>query len=286
MAPSSDRRSRESAPRRGAFNRKAPWKSHCPTSLFAGIWKGTATSKQMELASWSRWADYDTHDVNFHSWRSRLSSLREVLVERGGFNRSVATRALVDPNPKSKEKVALWLRDKIQALRKAERRVGEAPVLTGASLSRLTIADIAMTMLQFLDAPPRENLICLLQELLGVDRHRQSLSERRGDAFLQTMIVDALKTLQGVEFGVRDLASFVGVEPSTVTRWRRRPEYKSGVEELKQYYRKGLPHWIRDGRNRGLSESESFERAFTMLYLSDDAQLKFSRINFMRGHQR
>jgi hypothetical protein len=283
MVHAGARRARKAVVRRGAFNRKTPSKSRCPTSVFASIWKGTSTPKERELAFSGRWAHHDTQDLNFHSWSSRLNGLRDVIAEKGGFSRGVAARALVDPNPTSKEKVALWLRGKIQVLRRAEWRVGVAPVLIGGSLSRPVIADITMTMLQFLKAPPGENLICLLQELLGIDRHRRSLSERRGDAFLETMIVDALKSIQGVEFGVRDLASFVKVVPSTVTRWKRKPEYRSGVEELKEHYRKVVPRWIREGRRRRLSESDSFERAFTMLYLSDTGELKLSRMNFMYG---
>lgn len=224
------------AARKGHQRRKgrvAPARSNRrSSSSFATYWLNGCT-----LTDWDsvcaltpgRWASHNLHDVDLHSWARRLRLLQGQIIKRGHFNRKAAERALVDHSAKSKEEVARWLRDELRVLRRP--RVS-APVRNNISLSRLFISDVAITMLQFLKRAPGENLICLLQELLEVDRHRRKESEFQGETYAHALRVAALKSLQGVKFGVRDQARFVGVDPSTITRWRRSTGYSEGVQAL------------------------------------------------------
>ncbi len=167
-------------------------------SLLKRLWEGTQTVED-DLNVWSDagWPRHCFHDDDLDRWVDRLNGLRDLLVQRGGFSAKSATKALVNPDPKSKERTALWLSSELAKLRKTEQQVGAAPVRTGAALSRLTIADLAITMVQFLEGPPGENLICLLQELLDVDRHRKALAENPGNEFTRAAMTEAIGALRG-----------------------------------------------------------------------------------------
>ena len=102
----------------------------------------------------------------------RLNALETLMIEKGHFSKEQATKAINDPSPISKEPIANWLSAELKKLREREKIVGKAPVLKGETLSRLVIADLAMTMVEMCALQPGENLICLLQELLYVDRYR------------------------------------------------------------------------------------------------------------------
>lgn len=83
-------------------------------------------------------------------------------------------------DPRTKEMVALWLRCELKELRNGEGTVGEAPVLKGKALSRLVIADAALTMLESVDMVGDE-LLLLFQELLQIDRRRKALATSHSD---------------------------------------------------------------------------------------------------------
>ena len=76
----------------------------------------------------------------------RLGALELLMIEKGHFSKQQATKATNDPNPISKEPIASWLSAELKKLREGEKTVGKAPVLKGETLSRLVIADLAMTM--------------------------------------------------------------------------------------------------------------------------------------------
>ena len=172
-------------------------------------------------------------------------------------------RALVDPNPKTKERIAEWLRKELGALKAREREVGSAPIFSGKMLSRTFIGDVAITMLQFLGGPPSDMLICLLQELLDVDRHRMALVKSRPGAFVLALLAEAQAALQGEVLGVRELAKRVSVRPSTITRWRRLDEYGRDLLEIRKSQEKRLGPLVeeileaRPGMRRELAYTEA-----------------------------
>ena len=123
------------------------------------------------------------------------------------------------------EQVSKWLRNELSSLREGEKSTGAAPVLAGGAMSRVVIADIAMTMVESLDAPGDE-LLALLMELLNLDRHRRSLARRKGSGFEIACQIEA----QWPKIGVRKLAKVINVAPSRITEWRKDPDYHSKVE--------------------------------------------------------
>ena len=157
----------------------------------------------------------------------RLNALETLMIEKGHFSKEQATKATNDPSPISKEPIASWLSAELKKLREFEKIVGKAPVLKGETLSRLVIADLAMTMVEMCALQPGENLICLLQELLDVDRYRASQADKPSEAFQQAAQIDAQMAVQGKSIGVRQLAKMVSVNASTISGWRRNPDYQT-----------------------------------------------------------
>src|SRR5262249_29619470 len=98
------------------------------------------------------------------------------------------------------------------------------------------------------EAPP-EDLICLLQELLDVDRHRRGKVQQ--DSYFVAIRAEAQARVLGKRFKVRRLAAGIGVSPSTITRWRRSAEYVAAISALVRFHEKEIASWIaRDARNR------------------------------------
>jgi hypothetical protein len=170
----------------------------------------------------------------------RWNRLRTLMIEKGHFSEEQATKATNDPSPDSKEPIASWLRKELKELREKEKIVSAAPVLNGKTLSRSVIADLAMTMVELCASQPGENLICLLQELLGVDRHRASQADKPIEAFQKAAQFDAQLAIQGKRIGVRPLAKIVSVDISTISRWRRNPDYNEAVATFESIFSKAL----------------------------------------------
>jgi hypothetical protein len=133
-------------------------------------------------------------------------------------------------------------------------------------MSRIEIADIAIELLDSLDDSVGEALICLFQELLDIDRHRKSLAadfcQLDEAAELQAQI-----ELQGLPCGVRKLATYLSVSPSTVTRWRRSSFYREEVERSKSTWSRVLRDDYFDkilADDPNATEPECFRRAFVM----------------------
>jgi hypothetical protein len=159
------------------------------------------------------------------AWFRRHSAALDAIQERGGFSHDVAMLAITDESWETKETVATWLRSEVKAFREAEARPGAA-VRLGKVLSKTEISELAVELLQCVAG---QELICLFQELLDVDRHRKSLA----DAFVEmdrAAEVEAMTLLQGLSMRVRQFARHVSVAPSTVTRWRRSETFQARVK--------------------------------------------------------
>jgi hypothetical protein len=203
-------------------------------------------------------------DVNLDGHFMRLSAHSTLIEKRGGFEKEAVALALVNSSWETKEPLALWLSKELEFLREGEVRVGAAPVRTGKALSRIEIADLALTMLECLDVG--DNLLCLFQELLNVDRHRKDLatSDRNMKSAAE---IEAQFNLQGYPCGVQELARLVSVRPSSVTRWRRNDRYRKEVARNQRAFSEVLrdEYFEQIKRDYGpLTDVETFRHAFRM----------------------
>jgi hypothetical protein len=161
----------------------------------------------------------------------RYDALVNILQQQGSFALNEAMVAFWPNTLKSleiKERVALWLRTELGKLRKGGRK-GEAPVRRRKVLSKLVIADIAITMLESGGlCAPGGNLLQLLEELLDVDRHRATLAQDPiySDQFINAADMEADARLQGKTYSARELARIVKVAPETIITWRKSDAYK------------------------------------------------------------
>lgn len=180
-------------------------------------------------------ADLDTMfqepDERLLSYASGYFRLRDIIRTRGRFSASDSAGALAPQYLEVKERVAVWLRLELANLRSLQKHRA-APSRRKLSLSRADISDVAMAMLEAGSCAGPE-LQSLLRELLDVDRHRLTLASRNADQMGRALDIDAQFALENRQVGVRELARVVGVEPSTVTRWRKSPEYKSRLRQAK-----------------------------------------------------
>jgi hypothetical protein len=215
----------------------------------------------------NHWPEYLLPDQNDDAWVRRKSAVSDLIQKRGGFSHHISTLALTDSQWETKEIVAAWLRKELKTLREAERTPGTAPVRRSEALSRATISDVAIELLECIGG---ESLVCLFQELLGIDRHRKSLAED----FIQlnnAAQAEAQLELQGAKMGVRAFAKHLSVSPSTVTRWRKSKIFLQQVDFHKCVWDKFLQEEyfskIRETAPT-LSEVECFRRAFQLYSFS------------------
>jgi hypothetical protein len=179
----------------------------------------------------SDWPDHVTFDVTLDAFMRRMDRLLDVLVNHGGFTEDESRNILVGQGGDSgSENVSRWLRQELSRLRAAEKIVGEAPVLKGDTLSRLVISDIAMTLVENGEEELGPELIALLMELLDVDRHRRSIAQIPSEQWEMAVQIDA----EIPNLGVRKLAKEIGVAPSTLSKWRRDPDYIKKIESIKR----------------------------------------------------
>jgi hypothetical protein len=225
---------------------------------FARFWKEETPFDLFFLCHPAPWVDHAIHDVDYENWKRRLNELRDILVEQGHFNRVTASQALTEARSESKEKAARWLRRELQFVRKEEQTVGSSPVRRGKLLSRLIIADLAITMLQFLQEAPQENLVCLLQELLDVDRHRRA--QVQPESYFDAIRGEAGARVQGKRFKVRRLAKRIGVSASTITRRRKSKEYERDITALVRFHQEHIGSWIACEARNGKTEAEALRR--------------------------
>src|SRR5262249_49773617 len=141
-------------------------------------------------------------------------------------------------------------------LREGERTSGKAPARRGLTLHRIEIADLAMTMTEACGGP--EQLICLLQELLDVDRHRHSLRKNHSPARDRAAQIEGRCLAENRNIGVNELAQAVKVAPSTITNWRKDSDYRRQVEYSKLIaLQPAQPHPARRLMDLFLSTSKS-----------------------------
>ena len=191
---------------------------------------------------WDTLLDHEKFDGNLDAFMDRMNRACELLEESGIFSRDEVSNVLtpitanqIDKAFELTERAAEWLRIELKKLRDGEKVEGKAPVLTGQSLSRLLIADVAMTMVEGLEEQPGPELIALLMELLNVDRHRRSLGAAHSEEKDRAVHLEA----QVPNVGVRELAKAVGVAPSTITAWRRDPNYEKHVKLIRHFRKYG-----------------------------------------------
>jgi len=190
-----------------------------------------------------------------------MSNLGRLLATNGRLQKKEVSEALVDSDPATKEKAAVWLRSELATLRDAEKK-GQHPVRRGKTLSRLDIADLAFTMLESARAPG-DQLLSLLQELLNVDRHRKSLAASSHEQFDRAANWEAQSALQGAGCGVRELARRVSVSVSTASQWKKSPQYGKRVEFYKMAWKDSIGDYVKiiEGKYPDITEAHAFRLA-------------------------
>ena len=134
----------------------------------------------------------------------RMTALQRLIVARGSFTSDEASRATWIYDTNLSERLAVWLRDELARLRRLKKR-GGAVVRGGKAISRLQIADIAMTIVE--NADLGDNLICLLLELMDLDRSRLSLAKNNSVARVEAATAEAWHAFKGYRApGVRELS--------------------------------------------------------------------------------
>lgn len=215
-----------------------------------------------------------------------LRFLKKLAADRGHFTEEEADLACgyctieqareagFNLDPEIGEKFALWLIGELKKLREGERQVGSAPVLRGKTMSRLDIADLAVTMLENCEDRPRRTLICLIQQLLDIDRHRKALIDDRQNEKLDLAVnIDVESSLVGRAASAYQLARHLSVSPTTMTAWRRLPEYHAKRRAVLGLWKDELREYLDKVKaaDPNLAEQQASRRAFEM-YKQDSAK--------------
>jgi hypothetical protein len=146
------------------------------------------------------------------------------------------------PSKTTGELMAAILRHHVYLLLEAECSGSFSPVRTDNMLSRRTIAEIALDMLEgcvtFRHLPGPE-LASLFRALLAAEGPRLTSSRRHEARYTAAWVVAQ------VEISCRELARFVGVNASTVTRWLKDVEFQAEVESNRQFIeqQKSMGRW-------------------------------------------
>ena len=181
----------------------------------------------------------DPEADDYEAYSRRMTNLVELLEKRGGFSPGDVTKALCHPGASNKETTAHWLRTELKKLRKQEKIIGAAPVLKQKLLPRLTIADLAMTMLECCNIG--DELSGLLRELLDIDRHRKALLDNDNSEIKQRAIwIEFNSIVSGKRVGARQLARMVSVSPATILAWRKSPKFLE-LAAVEKYFRDHSP---------------------------------------------
>jgi len=155
------------------------------------------------------------------------------------------------------EALAFFLRIDLRALKQDEKEKKAAPVRTLNRVPRSLIAEIAMDMLgscQTWDYPPGDFLCSLIRELLDLDNDRQGMSRD-----VDTQEKAASIIAQAPNVGTRELARALKVNASTISRWRRDPEFKKLVEQMAEVFKRSAEtdEKIRDFAQKGPVQKET-----------------------------
>jgi hypothetical protein len=130
------------------------------------------------------------------------------------------------------EALAFFLRISLRDLKHAERTHNAAPVHTQRLVPRSVIAWVATDLLRSCEIwnySPGPHLNALIRELLNVD------GEKHG----ATLHVDAQKDAsfiiaQDPKVHTRELARRLNVNASTISRWRRSPQFEEKVKQMER----------------------------------------------------
>jgi hypothetical protein len=204
-----------------------------PTSWRCAVEPAMAKKPRSSSATEDVWSRYSLNGVTHVAFIERLLAHKDLLIQRGGFTEADAIEALRSPQSQKKESVAAWLRRELKILNVSQKQVGRAPFLTGESLSRPIIGDLAVTLLQYCGEAPGLHLVYQIAELLEVGCHRTALA-RKADKKLQLAACVAQLSLQGASVSDRRLAKELSVSPTTVGEWKRSVGFKDDVELFKQ----------------------------------------------------
>jgi hypothetical protein len=154
------------------------------------------------------------------------------------------------------EALAFLLRIFLRELKHAEKNRKAAPVRTLNLVPRSLIAEIAMDLLGSCETwghPPGPLLNSLIRELLNLEHDRQGMSRD-----VETQERAAGIVAQAPAVRTRELARALHVNASTISRWRRSPEFKQMVERKKEALkaRAGLSESIGSSEQREPTQEE------------------------------
>jgi hypothetical protein len=184
---------------------------------------------------------------------------------------SAHKRILDDGNKEAmtaSEALAYLLRMLLRELRNAEKSRKAAPVRTLKLVPRSLIAEIAMDLLRGCELwarPPGYWLTNLICELLNLEQDKQGMP-RKIDA--QEEAADILA--QNPTVPTRELARALHVNASTISRWRRSPDFKQMVQRKAESFRNstGVSEKIRQYAEAGPKQKEAIARLLaTAAYL-------------------
>jgi hypothetical protein len=187
-------------------------------------------------------------------------------MERGKFSKTDAAKAVMGPDQATKEAVSHWLSAELETLRNAETESGASPVRRGIALSRLDIADLAQSMLECLGGPPGDELLCLVQSLLNIDRHRKQLARIQGEIFERAASFEGQAAARAQSVSARKLARIVGVSQPALSAWRKMDAYKALTEMYRQHAGKLFEPFLAmaAARNPSLPSKELYRVAIAL----------------------
>lgn len=124
------------------------------------------------------------------------------------------------------EALALVLSMELETLKKAGKK---APVRVGGLLPRSTIAFIAYDLLRGYEAsPPGPYLLDLISELLDIPRHTDEGVRQFAARYRAAHIIAQAPHLES-----RTIAEELGVDPSSLSRWRRETKFQEMVSRIR-----------------------------------------------------
>jgi hypothetical protein len=127
------------------------------------------------------------------------------------------------------EGLAACLRERLKMLRGA----GSSPARQRQMLPRSVIATIAVDMLEscnLFDRTSGTQLTNLLRELLEVDRPKLRASRQFVARYDATWVIAQVENIS-----TRELAKMIGVNATSVSRWRKDPKFQKEVEEHRRF---------------------------------------------------
>lgn len=110
------------------------------------------------------------------------------------------------------------------------RNLENAPARNGRCLPRATVAWIAYDILSFGRSQPGPFLMKLLEKLLDVDRQKKGQSKQYSARSAATWIL-----AQAPQLNSQAIALELGVNRSSVSRWRSDPTFQQEVKNIENY---------------------------------------------------